>query len=269
MDRFVDNVATSRRWIEAKATMSDSVAGKSSERDTRFRLRLPSRCNLSTAVKISMVSAVLRRSLLIAVVVLMIGVVASTNAAVAGTDPTTFIGNLGKQLRVVSSCTSREQKLAGFRELIREDFDIPGLSRFVLGRFWRIFTPLEQQEFLGLFENFVVLTYSERLLEYTDGGGGLRTMGSRPEADGAIVSSELTREAGSWAGHGPMSHPIRVDWRLSARDGTYKISDVIIEGLSMAANGRSKLEGVVERNGGRAQAILAVMRQQTASASAR
>jgi ABC-type transporter MlaC component len=49
----------------------------------------------------------------------------------------------------------------------------------------------------------------------------------------------------------------------------YKISDVIVDGLSMAANGRSQLEGVVERNGGRAQAILAVMRQQIASASPR
>jgi ABC-type transporter MlaC component len=65
-----------------------------------------------------------------------------------------------------------------------------------------------------------------------------------------------------------MLQPIRVDWRLSACDGTYKISDVIIDGLSMAANGRSQLEGVVQRNGGRAQAILAVMRQQTASGSA-
>ena len=170
---------------------------------------------------------------------------------------------------MVSGCTSQEQKLARFRELLREDFDVSGLSRFVLGRFWRILTPSEQQEFLGLFENFVVVTYSERLLEYADGGGGLRAIVSRPEPDGVIVSSELTRESGSWAGHGPMLQPIRVDWRLSAHDGTYKISDVIIDGLSMAANGRTQLEGVVQRNGGRAQAILAVMRQQTASASAR
>ena len=214
-------------------------------------------------------SAVLRRSLLITVVVVITAGVAPANPVTAGADPATFIYNLGKQLRVVSGCTSQEQKLARFRELLREDFDVSGLSRFVLGRFWRILTPSEQQEFLGLFENFVMLTYSERLLEYADGGGGLRAIVSRPEPDGVIVSSELTRESGSWAGHGPILQPIRVDWRLSAHDGTYKISDVIIDGLSMAANGRTQLEGVVQRNGGRAQAILAVMRQQTASASAR
>src|SRR5215469_15017332 len=131
-------------------------------------------------------SAVLRRSLLMTVVVLITA--APLNPGAAGADPGTFINNLGKHLRVVSSCTSQEQKLAGFRELFRENFDVPGLSRFVLGRFWRMFTPSEQQEFLGLFENFVVLTYNERLLEYADGGGGLRTIGSRPEPDGAVVS---------------------------------------------------------------------------------
>jgi ABC-type transporter MlaC component len=56
---------------------------------------------------------------------------------------------------------------------------------------------------------------------------------------------------------------------MTAQNGSYKVSDIVIDGLSMAANGRSQLEGVVERNGGRAQAILAVMRQQIAGASFR
>jgi phospholipid transport system substrate-binding protein len=209
----------------------------------------------------------LRRVLLIIVVVLITQGASSANPAAVG--PVLFINNLDRQLRVVSSCASPEQRLRGFRELFREDFDVPGLSSFVLGRFMRILTPSEQQEFLGLFENFVVFTYSARLLEYTDGGGGLRVVSSRPESDGVIVSTDIIREPGIWPTHGPAINPIRIDWRLSARDGIFKISDVIIDGLSMAANGRSQLEGVVERNGGRPQVILPVMRQQIASLAAR
>jgi len=55
----------------------------------------------------------------------------------------------------VTSYPSPERKLSGFRELFREDFDVARLGRFVLGRFWPMFTPAEQQEFLGLFENLV------------------------------------------------------------------------------------------------------------------
>ena len=83
--------------------------------------------------------------------------------------------------------------------------------------------------------------------------------GQPAEPDGVVVSSQITRSRAA--------QPVKVDWRLTAQNGSYKISDIIIEGFSMAANGRSQLEGVVERNGGRPQAILAVMRQQVAAAS--
>ena len=113
----------------------------------------------------------LRHTLFTATVVLFTGAVTPSIPAGAGMDPAAFINNLGNQLQAVTSTTSPQQRLAGFHQLFREDFDVPGLGRFVLGRFWRIFTPWEQQEFLGLFENYVVLTYSEKLSDYTEDGG--------------------------------------------------------------------------------------------------
>jgi len=107
-----------------------------------------------------------------------------------------------------------------------------------------------------------VHTYSERLSEYDSDGGALRVTGSRPDPDGAIVSSEIIRGSGR-------GQPIKVDWRLTACNGGYKISDVIIDGISMAVTGRSELAGVAERNGGQPRAILAVMRQESANATLR
>jgi phospholipid transport system substrate-binding protein len=123
-------------------------------------------------------------------------------------------------------------------------------------------TPPQQQEFLALFENYVVATYGDRLTEYVAGGVVPKVIGSRLDADGALVSSEIARAGNSGA--------IRVDWRLSReRDGAYRISDIVIDGLSMAVNGRSELEGVAERNGEQPLAILAVMRQDTVNAMLR
>jgi phospholipid transport system substrate-binding protein len=199
----------------------------------------------------------LRRFLLVTVLAFVTGTFALTAPAAAASDPAVFVNNLGDQFQVVARDPSAAQRLAGFRLLLRENFDIPGLGRFVLGRFARTLNPLEQQQFLALFETYVVYTYSNRLLDLAAEGGVTRVRGSRPDADGAIVSSDIIR--------GHAAQPIRVDWRLTWHDGTYKISDVFIDGLSMAFQGRSELEGVVERNGGRPQAILAVMRQQCAS----
>jgi phospholipid transport system substrate-binding protein len=200
----------------------------------------------------------LRRHLLTAAV-LIAGVSAPMLPSAAGNDPATFINRLGNQLQLVAGNPSPEQRRAGFRQLFLEDFDVPGLGRFVLGRFSRIMTPEQQREFLAVFENYVVATYSDRLSDYVAGGVVPRIISSRPAPDGAIVSSEFVR--------GPSTGgAIRVDWRLSECAGTYKISDIVIDGLSMAANGRSELEGVAERNGAQPLAILAVMRQEAANA---
>src|ERR1700731_3129964 len=149
----------------------------------------------------------MRHTLFTATVVLFTGAVTPSIPAGAGMDPAAFINNLGNQLQAVTSSTSPQQRLAGFHQLFREDFDVPGLGRFVLGRFWRIFTPWEQQEFLGLFEYYVVLTYSENLSDPRGDGAHPILTGCRPDPDGAIASSKIIGGSGAY-------HPIRVDWNL-------------------------------------------------------
>jgi phospholipid transport system substrate-binding protein len=196
---------------------------------------------------------------LTAAAVLITGVFAGT-PAMAGPDPTTFINNLGNQLQTVAIEPSSVQRQPGFRQLFEEDFDVPGISRFVLGRFWRVFTPNEQQQFVCYFENYVVLTFSDRMADLIADGAVFKVTGSRPDVDGVIVFSQISRRAGQ---------AIRVDWHLTASAGAYKVSDVVIDSVSMTLSGRSDLEGVVERNGGRPDSILPVMRQETASGSTR
>jgi phospholipid transport system substrate-binding protein len=207
----------------------------------------------------------LRRSLLTTAIILIAGASAPALPAEAEADPAGFISNLGTQLQAVAGLPSPDQRRVEFRRLFHDDFDVPALGRFVLGRFARILTPPQQQEFMALFENYVVATYSDRLSEYVAGGVVPRVMGSRIDPDGAIVSSQFVRGSGPATSGG-----VRIDWRLSREpDGAYRISDIIIDGLSMAANGRSQLEGVAERNGQQPLAILAVMRQETVNAMLR
>jgi phospholipid transport system substrate-binding protein len=111
-------------------------------------------------------TAVLRHSLLTTFVTLIAGALAPSIPVTAGLDPAGFINNLAYQLQVVSRNTSPAERQREFRELFDEDFDVPSLGRFVLGRLSQIMTAQEQQEFLGLFENYVVVTYSDRLSEY-------------------------------------------------------------------------------------------------------
>ncbi|MGA8552115.1 MAG: ABC transporter substrate-binding protein [Stellaceae bacterium] len=202
----------------------------------------------------------MRRWLLIGGSVLIAGILLSARPAAAAADPAAVITNLGNQaLQVLGSNVDPSQRVVRFRQLFSQDFDVPGIARFVLGRYWQIATPQQQQEFIGLFTSYIAVAYSDRLAEYS--GETLRVTGSRAAADGAMVSSEIVRPNGA--------PPAKIDWLLTQENGAYKISDVIVEGVSMAVTQRSEFASVIQRDGGQVQGLITALRQKTEAAGLR
>src|SRR6266481_6296413 len=194
----------------------------------------------------------MRRSVLTAALVLIAGTLAP--GVLAAADPAALIDNLGNlALEVLGKGATPAQRVARFHELFREDFDVPGIARFVLGRYWKEATPEQQAEFVKLFEDYIALVYSGQLAAYS--GETLRVTGSRPEPAGAIVSSEIIRPTGS--------PPVKVEWHLADRNGTYKINDVAVDGISMAVTQRSEFASVIQRNGGQVEGLINMLRQKT------
>jgi phospholipid transport system substrate-binding protein len=200
----------------------------------------------------------LRRSILLAGFMFLVGTFAPAIPAAAAADPAAMISNLGSRaLEVLGKGATQSQRVERFRELLREDFDVPGIARFVLGRYWNVATEEQRAEYVKLFEDYVAMAYATRLAEYT--GETFKVTGSRPEAEGAIVSSQIVRPAGA--------APVKVDWRLTGRDGKYKISDVSVDGISMAVTQRSEFASVIQHNGGQVQGLITMLRQKTAGAA--
>jgi len=199
-----------------------------------------------------------RRSVLTAAFVLMAAALAP--AALAAADPAAVINNLGNRaLEVLGKSATPAQRAARFQELFREDFDVPGIARFVLGRYWKTATPEQQQEFVKLFEDYIALVYSAQLSAYS--GETLKVTGSRPGPEGAIVASEIVRPTGG--------SPVKVEWHLTDRNGTYKINDVAVDGISMAVTQRSEFAAVIQRSGGQVQGLITQLREKTANSAPR
>ena len=185
------------------------------------------------------------------VIVLVLATPREANAQ----DARTFIATLGEQaIQVLGPSVPEVQRQARFRELFRDDFDLPGIGQFVLGRYWRVATPQEQQDFLGLFQEYLVRAYSARLGAY--GGEPFRVTAVRPNGGETIVTSEIIRRNGS---------PIAVDWYLIG-GGPFKITDVYVGGVSMKVTQRDEFASVIQRNGGRVEALIAQLRQKLAIA---
>ena len=173
----------------------------------------------------------------------------------AAQDARAFIARLGEQaISVLGPSVAPAQRVARFRELFQNDFDVPGIGQFVLGRYWRSASPQEQQQFLGLFQEYIVRAYSARLAEY--GGEPFRVTGSRPNGDETVVVSQIIRSNGS---------PIQVDWYLIGAPGRFRITDVYVGGVSMKVTQRDEFGSVIQRNGGQVGALISLLQQKLAA----
>jgi hypothetical protein len=101
---------------------------------------------------------------LVCALFLVIGLFAAGPCQAAAQDPRAFVAELGHQaIQVLGRNVPSAQRIARFRELFHDDFDVSGIGQFVLGRYWRVATPAEQQEFLRLFQEYIVQSYATRL----------------------------------------------------------------------------------------------------------
>jgi phospholipid transport system substrate-binding protein len=200
-----------------------------------------------------------RRSLLTTLLLLIASASLAAPPSVIAADANVFMNELwNRAVEVLSKKAPLEERLARFRQLFHADFDGPGIARFVLGRYWRSASEEEQQEYLKLFENYVVYVYGTRLSNFN--GEAFRVRGSRTDESGTIVSTDIISP-----GREP---PIKIDWRLIADNGAFKINDVVIEGISMMVTQRSEFASVIQRHGGKVGGLLALMREKTNTASA-
>jgi phospholipid transport system substrate-binding protein len=56
---------------------------------------------------------------------------------------------------------------------------------------------------------------------------------------------------------------VAIDWRLFSSAEGYKILDVLVEGISVASSQRSEYASIIQRGGGKVEAVLAKLRQDT------
>jgi phospholipid transport system substrate-binding protein len=173
--------------------------------------------------------------------------------AVTGPDAEKFINNLGDD--AIASLTgknlSQAERETRFRKLFESHFDLQGIGRFSLGRYWRQATDAQRQEFLKLFEDLLVKNYAKTFAEYS--GEHFQATGSRGNDDGSVVvNSRINR---------PNGDVIRLDWRVEQVEGGLKITDLIVEGVSLRTTYRSDFASAIQSGGGKVSGLIDALRQ--------
>jgi phospholipid transport system substrate-binding protein len=121
---------------------------------------------------------------------------------------------------------------------IEKVFDFKELSRRTLGRDWKKMKPEQQKEFVQLFRELLQGVYADRLLAYSDQKiiFGKETMLKKGRAE---VQSYLQTSD---------SKKIPLFYRLTDKSGSWKVYDVIIEGVSMVKNYRTQFRQILAKD---------------------
>ncbi len=182
---------------------------------------------------------------------LFTGFAARADEASDAADAQNFIHAMADKALVLvnDKSISDKERADRFRSLFVVTFDIPEVGRFVLGRRWKTATPEQQQDFLKSFEEFTVLTWATRFKDYS--GVSFEMQGASPADDGyVIVDLQIKRKQGD---------PIPLGWRVHKVDGAWKVTDILVEGVSMALTQRQDFASVLQSNGGKVDDLLATM----------
>jgi phospholipid transport system substrate-binding protein len=169
--------------------------------------------------------------------------------------PSEFVRQLGERtIEVLSNESySEADRMAHYRELLRDGFAVNTIGRFALGRHWRGATPELREEYIALFQDFVLDIYSKRLDGFSGENFVIIKSQTLDETD-TLVSTEIS------GGDGPS---IRVDYRVRSQQGKLQIVDVLVEGISLIVTQRSEFASVIRRDG--LEGLLEKLRQYTNS----
>ena len=136
---------------------------------------------------------------------------------------------------------SEEQRNERFRKLARDSFDLPRISKFVLGINWRRATPEQREAFLDVFEDVNLQRFMPMFAKYAD--QKFTVDKTRPDKNKPrlyFVDSTI---------HRGEAEPVSIEWRVIKTDDRYKIIDVVAEGVSMVLTLRNEYGAVIKNKG--------------------
>ena len=176
-------------------------------------------------------------------------------AAAPANEPGSFVSEVAQKalLSATNATLSSAERTRRLGGMLDEDFDVPQIARFVLGRYWQKATDAERQTFTAVFRDFMVHIYSRRFNQYN--GESFRVVGQSPTTEtGTIVYTEMNQPASG--------QPVKVEWRVVGSDG-YRIIDISVAGISMALVQRDDFLSFLQQNGGDLSSLVRQLQSKT------
>ena len=187
--------------------------------------------------------------------ILLILLLFSINSSnVYSIEPDVFVqSTVNRASQILSKNISKEEKINQLKSIAKETVDIKGVGFYSLGSARKNLNDSQKIEYLKLFEDYFLKSFSSRLAEYTNPEIEVNDKKFLNE-NYTIVNSLLV---------GTSERPeVKIDWRVYTKDPENPlIRDLIIEGLSLARTQKEEFSSILNSNDGDINALFKTLEE--------
>ncbi|HIG71975.1 MAG TPA: ABC transporter substrate-binding protein [Myxococcales bacterium] len=189
---------------------------------------------------------------------LAMAIFATTSATAAATDAAgagaramveSMVGKILVEL--AKEGIADEVKIKSLEAIVFTEFDFKSISRLVLARNVKKFSDEQLSEFTELFKVYLSRSYGSRLIRYANEDVVFKNARVEKRGDVTVMTAIV----------GGSADGIEMNYRVRGRDGTWRVIDVTIEGISLVSNFRSQFKDIVNRD--QPEGLLSRLRDKT------
>ena len=143
---------------------------------------------------------------------------------------------------------TKVERIEKLKEIAKDTVDITGIGFYSLGKHRKNLSKEQLKNYKIVFEAYFLKSFSSRLAEYSNPEIEVNSK-NIINANYTIVSSTLVATD---------SRPeVKIEWRVYTKDpDNILITDLIIEGLSLARTQKEEFSSIINSNDGKIEALL-------------
>jgi len=130
--------------------------------------------------------------------------------------------------------SAKKVKKDKLRAISEKMFDFTELSRRTLAQNWSKFNPEQQKEFIELYTSLLEDAYANKIIAYTD---------EKIVFSKEVTLTEKTVEVRSTVLR--KNEEIPIYYRVILKDGSWRVYDVVVQGVSLINNYRSQFKEIL------------------------
>jgi len=186
--------------------------------------------------------------------IILILLLLNLNNHVYSIEPDVFVqSTVNRASQILSKNISKEEKIDELKNIAKETVDIKGVGYYSLGSTRKTLNEDQKKQYLFLFENYFLKSFSSRLSEYTN-----------PEID--VTNKEVLNKNYTIVNSilvATENRPeVKIDWRIYTKNPNNPlIRDLIIEGLSLARTQKEEFASILNSNDGDINALFKTLEE--------